>query len=496
MNVSEPGDDPLPRAAGQHLSAATTRPNAELRRLNQQASVAAKIVIAVSAAIIVLVDETWAWVPGSAALALFLVLQWDRLVASARFLVAVVAFLAIVLPLAGLVTADDLHRAANRALYLAFFVISLGLLQDAASSSPFIQRCSAMLLNQPPGRRYSVLAGGGALLGVLLSLGAVGVLGGMIARGVEGERAVSGDAVALVRTRRMTLASLRGVVSVPLWSPTSIAMPLVMAGLPGLTWLGIVPVGAALAGGLLLIGWLTDRLSFPRGPHVTGQTRTRGEATLLKLVALVAMLPILGGIVGRALDVSMISAILLMAPGLAVGWHGIRKRENVGRKLLGAGASHVFGQSLPRLAELRSEIAIFGASGALGILIMPLIDVEELGRLIEGLGLGSGWLLFLGYLFIVAISIIGLNAIVSVTLFVGISVQLPGHELQPLEIALTALYAWSVAAGASPLSASVRLAARPIGQAPATVGLCWNGSYTLAATLLAWLLCMAVSMGA
>lgn len=453
------------------------------------ASVAAKIAVVVSTAVVVLTEDFQVWIPGTAAFVLFLALQWKSLVPSARVLVLVVAALGIALPLMGLVSVADLHRAADRALYLAFFVISLGVLQDAASASPFIHQCGAILINQPPGRRYSVLTAGGGLLGVLLSLGAVGLLAGMIAQGIERTRAASGERVAMIRTQRMTLASLRGVVSVPLWSPTSIAMPLVMAGLPGLTWLGILPLGATIAGVLLLLGWFVDRVSFNRVAHDPGPTRAGGAMVLAKLVALIAMLPLLGSGVGALLGISMISAILLIAPFLAILWHGIQQRPH-GGSLIRSGVGRFFGHSLPRLTEMRSEIAIFGASGALGILVMPLIDIDALGAAIDGLGLGAGWLLFIGYLFIVATSILGLNAIVSVTVFVGVAAQLPGHDLSQLAIALTALYSWSIAAGVSSLSASVRLAARPIGQSPSTVGFRWNGRYSLAATLLAWGLCM------
>ncbi|MFS4437465.1 hypothetical protein ACMA5I_04535 [Paracoccaceae bacterium GXU_MW_L88] len=461
--------------------------------LRHWAAIAALVIVGVSAAVIILTEDSQAWLPGSAALLGFIALEWRRLVGSARLMVSVVLVLAIALPALGLITMADLHSALDRGLYLGFFVLSLGLLQDVAGSSPFILRCSAMLLNQPPGRRYSVLTGGGALLGVLLSLGAVGLLGSLIARGVENARAVSGDKVAMIRMERMTLASLRGVVSVPLWSPTSIAMPLVMAGLPTLTWLGILPFGAVLAACLLLLGWSVDRLSFPRPARPASVKKTRDPGVLLKLVGLVAMLPILGGLLGTWLEISMISAILLLAPALAILWHGLQQRSERRDWLLPAGARQFTRTSLPRLSDMRSEITIFAASGALGMMLVPLIDGESLGAAIESLGFGSGWLLFFGYLFIVLTSILGLNPIVSVTLFVGTAAQLPGHGLQTLDIALTALYSWSIAAGISPLSASVRLAARPIGQPPTVVGFRWNGRYTIAATVLAWLLAMALS---
>ncbi|WBU59220.1 hypothetical protein [Paracoccus albus] len=327
------------------------------------------------------------------------------------------------------------------------------------------------------------------MLGVLLSLGAVGLLGGMIARGVERTRALSGDTVAMIRTRRMTLASLRGVVSVPLWSPTSISMPLVITGLPSLSWWQIFPSGASVAISLLLIGWLTDRLSYARVPHRVDDVVTGGAALMARLALAIAFLPLAGGMFGRAIGISMISAILLLAPAVAIVWLGIQARGEGKSAPLIAGPRRFLHRTLPQIVEMRSELVIFGMSGALGALILPMIDVDALVGWIERFGLGAGWLLFLGYLFIVVTSILGLNAIVSVTLFVGVASQLSDFGLRPLAIALTALYSWSVAAGISPLSVSVRLASGAVGQSPSTVGFEWNGRYSLVVTAVAGLLC-------
>lgn len=356
---------------------------AEGKELSRSASVAAIIVMA-----------------GIAAFIVYGILQWRGLAVSAKVLVATTTCLGQSLLLLDVMSVVELRHA-------------LGMIQDAAGTSPLIHRCGALLFRQPPGRRYPILTSGGAFLSVLLSLGAVGLLSGMIARGVERTRAVR-RSVATIRTQRMTLASLRGVVSVPLWSPTSISMPLVIAGLPILSWWRIFPSGAVNAMGLLLIGWVTDRLSYARVPHRVEDAIAGGAAMLARLALSIALLPLVGGLIGHAIGISMINAILLMPPAVAIVWHGLQLPGEGNPGLLVAGLPLLLRKTLPRIDEMRSKIVIFGTSGALGALILPLIDVEALIGGIERFDLGARWLLFLGYLFIVVTSVLGVNAIVSV----------------------------------------------------------------------------------
>lgn len=51
-----------------------------------------------------------------------------------------------------------------------------------------IGRGGEAVVNQPPGRRYTVLTIGGALFGVLLNLGTISLLGTMIREGVDAGR--------------------------------------------------------------------------------------------------------------------------------------------------------------------------------------------------------------------------------------------------------------------------------------------------------------------
>ncbi|TMV81508.1 hypothetical protein FGG78_24840, partial [Thioclava sp. BHET1] len=99
-------------------------------------------------------------------------------------------------------------QAFDQAGFLMAFILLLGLLHEAAGSSPSIAACGEYLTRQPPGRRYYVLNVGTAIMGVLFNLGLVSFLVPLVQRGIAS--ATPGDALNQVRERRQISAILRG----------------------------------------------------------------------------------------------------------------------------------------------------------------------------------------------------------------------------------------------------------------------------------------------
>lgn len=444
---------------------------------------AALLVTALAAAVHEVFDATWTWIPGGLAFVFGFVLpQWRALVPAARTLAAVTLVLGFGLTTTGLITVDVLHRALDQALYFAFFVTMLGVLQDTAAQSPLIRRSGEVILSQPPGRRYSVLTVGGMQMGVLLNLGALSLLGTMIAQGVAESRARTEARIADIRLRRMTLAMLRGFCTVPLWSPTSISMPIVLMALPGLTWLDLAPYGVGVAAALLMLGWFVDRQSYQRPPVPT--ENVPWIRPLLPMLALIAAIPAIGLVVSAAMDLRMITAILISIPVVALIWRSVQHHGAGRTRPVSAAAHSLVTETLPKLPNFRSEVVIFAASGAIAIILLPLIDIAALGRHITALGFGEGVVMVIGFLWIFLMAFVGIGPIVTVSLLMGVLSNLPGFYFVPMHLALMALTSWTLSVGISPLSAAVRITGRAIGEEPATLGLRWNRVYILTASAL------------
>lgn len=448
---------------------------------NRYAGGVALLVTALAAAIHEVFDATWTWIPGGLAFVFGFVLpQWRALVPAARTLAAVTIGLGAVLTAADMITVDVLHRALDQALYFAFFVTMLSILQDTAAQSPLIRRSGEVILSQPPGRRYSVLTLGGMQMGVLLNLGALSLLGTMIAQGVAESRARTEARIADIRLRRMTLAMLRGFCTVPLWSPTSISMPIVLLALPGLSWLDLAPFGIAIAAALLFLGWIVDRLGYQRAPVPVQDTPW--VRPLLPMLALIAAIPVIGLIVSALLDLRMITAILISIPAVALIWQTVQNRGAGRARPVRQAVRGLATETVPKLVHFRSEVVIFAASGAVAIILLPLIDIDALGGFIAALGLGEGVVMVIGFVWIFAMAFVGIGPIVTISLLMGVLPNLPGLDFVPVHLALMALTAWTLSVGISPLSAAVRITGRAIGVEAATLGLQWNRLYILTAS--------------
>lgn len=441
----------------------------------------ALLVTALAAAIHEVFGATWTWIPGGLAFVFGFVLpQWRALVPAARTLAGVTILLGFGLTVTGMISVDVLHRALDQALYFAFFVTMLGILQDTAAQSPLIRRSGEVILSQPPGRRYSVLTLGGMQMGVLLNLGALSLLGTMIAQGVAESRARTEARIADIRLRRMTLAMLRGFCTVPLWSPTSISMPIVLLALPGLSWLDLAPYGIGIAAALLFLGWVVDKMSYNR-PAVPAPD-VPWFRPLLPMLALIAAIPAIGLGVSAVLDLRMITAILISIPVVALIWRAVQFR-GAGENNPVRGAAHsLVTQTVPKLPQFRSEVVIFAASGAVAIILLPLIDIDALGGFIAAWGLGEGVVMVIGFLWVFAMAFVGIGPIVTISLLMGVLPHLPGFDFAPVGLALMALTAWTLSVGISPLSAAVRITGRAIGQEPGVLGMGWNRSYILTAS--------------
>ena len=444
-------------------------------------AILALIVIGLSAMINLVTDAQWTWVPGGLAALFFIIVEWTRLARPARILFAVLICIAVTVSLTVPEPVALLHLATQRAVYLGYFVLAMGVLQATAASSALVHRSGHVLVSQKPGRRYAALTFGGALFGLPLSVCAVGLLGTMIRHGIGDPK----ERVAAIRLRRMTTALLRGVASVPLWSPTSISIPIILLSMPDLTWLKILSHSGILAVSFLGIGWLLDRLTNPRVAPASAGTAALSLTALGPFLALLGSLLVVVIAVAQALDLSIVSANILLAPGVSLLWQFVQQRGRGTQKPAREALQVMSSDILPSLRNMRSEFTIFAVSGALGVLIIPLVDAKALGEAILPYASSGGAALALAYVFVVLTGIVGLNPIVSVTLAIGILTRMETFDFRHIDIAMVLLCAWATTVTISPFTSNVRLTALAVGVDPNKVGPRWNlGFFAIVAALV------------
>ena len=411
----------------------------------------------------------------------FVAFEQPRLNRTARVycLIALAALLLSVLRRGGIGPAL-VHALAEGALFAAIFA-SVGLLAAAARQSALVRRCGIALIRQPPGRRYAALSAGGHLLSILLSFGALPLLAVMIMDANSLAEAGGDQRVQRIRTQRMMLALLRSFCAILLWSPLSVAVLLVLGAVPGVGWSGLGLFGGVEALLLLVLGALVDRLSFPRRPA----TASTGNSPMpwldaLRLAGIAALVFAVASAIHLGAEVALTIGIVTGVPLVALAWI-------VGQVRLPDLPGHAWGVIAPYLrtglTAQRTEVAVVGASAAIGAVMLDLLPAHAIEDLAAHAALPP-WLMAGAIVWlIVALGQTGLNPVLTVALLApGLAQGFPA--LPPTVLAMALVSGWAISLQSSPFTAGVLMLSQFAQVPPSTFGRTWNGRFVLAALLL------------
>lgn len=429
------------------------------------------------------------WVSGLA-LMVFIVVRWRRLPQSPRILVGLALFSGFFLP-----WAEDplavLRTAFDRAGYFSTFLIALSFLRLAAQRSRMVRRCGALAVNQPPARRYGILSYTTALFGLILNFGVLHLLGLMVTRGNTLAAAAGNAAIQRTRQRRMSLAMLRGFAALPMTSPFSITLALLLTIIPGLRWQDILPIGFVTAVLLILIGWVQDFRHNPRRvpPGLEADHAKDNWRPAIQLVGLISLLTGTAFLLETSTDLSLTLAVILSSPVVGIGWLAWQ-----GNRAGLPGALVLLGRRLKsdipnQVAPLSGEVSLLAGAGFLGAAITGLVTESQVLWLVSSLHLDGYALLVAAMVLTVALGQVGFNPIVSVTLLASALQPATAFGLTNELLALGLMSAWCLTVNSSPFTISVSIVGY-LGQvSPRHLAWNWNRRYLLVsfAFLCTWL---------
>lgn len=381
-------------------------------------------------------------------------------------------------------SASVLAGALDQATYLMCFILTLGLLNEAASTSPAVADVGLFLTRQPPARRYSALNLGTAVLAVMFNIGTISFLAPLIQRGI----AAGGpdDGLNAIRQRRQFSAVLRGFAWSVIWSPTAIA-PLVVASLiPGVDrgrWLGI---GLAVFALILVIGAAEDWLRFR---HLRGRVPQRASPVPWAAVArfsaacgwLIAMSLWFSHLTGEGL----IAGLLLACPVMLIGWQAAQTRLG---PAFGARLRQVAAK-MPGAAPVAVTLA---SSGFVGRVAADLIQADAVAQVLGFDRMPDYLLLWAIPVALSCLSLLGLSPIMMAVFFGSLFGSLTVLPADATLIAFAISCGWALSMTFSPFATPVLLTQRAAGIGPRQLTWGWNLGFTgLAALALlpvfAWL---------
>jgi hypothetical protein len=415
-------------------------------------------------------------------LLLFTLIEWKHLELTTKVVALVAINLTLTLLALSQVSLVQLSMLCGSVAFFAFFLIALSLLKEAALTSNSVSLTGQALLQQQPVKRYALLTFASHLLGILMSIGAINLLGTMIHKSLCDNKDTVDTRINSARQRRMMLAVVRGFCSIPLWAPTSVTITLLVTTIPTLQWVDIMPYGLYLTLVLLLFGIWLDHVQAPKHLKHLAPAISNNLSDLqvsYPIAVVVTALAIVSGVLISMTSLRPIAAVLVSAPIVSTAWiftqyHRKRDTFSAVRLTVRRFSTDIFF----KLPLQRSEIVFFAGSVLVGRLLLTVLDIEWFAQQLAHLNISAALILISSSWIIFLAALLFINPMISVTLVAGALSQLPSVETMPVTIALVMMVTWAVVIGSSPTTTSVRISAKLTGISPFHMGIKWNGLYS------------------
>lgn len=366
--------------------------------------------------------------------------------------------------------------ALDQAVFLMVFIFLLGMLHEAASTSPSVAVCGEYLTRQRAGRRYYALNLGTAALSVMFNIGVVSFLVPLIQKGIA--RAGADDGLNPIRERRQISALLRGFSWCVVWSPTAIA-PLAVAELmPEADRVVWAFYGFAVFAIATIVGGLEDRWRFRAyRPAAAGGAPFPGRAALgfsAACAALFGMTAVFAFLTGD----TVIFGLLMSCPLMLAGWLAVQYGfpSSGWKAQTAARLRTVIGESLPKSVPVAISLA---CSGFIGRAAAELVPAEALADALMLEAAPDFLLLGCIPVALTLLSLLAVSPIMTAVFFGSLFGALPAPPADPTLIALAISCGWALSMTFSPFATVVLLIARVADIGETVMTWKWNIGFTL-----------------
>ena len=372
--------------------------------------------------------------------------------------------------------------AFGQASFLMAFILLLGMLYEAASTSPSIAACGNYLTRQPAGRRYYALNSGAAFLSVLFNIGVLSFLTVLIRRGIE--LSAPDDPLNPVRERRQLSAMLRGFAWCVIWSPTAVAPLAVGQLIPGTDRHLWTVYGLGIFVLVLFVGAFEDRLRFRHyrsaAKVVIPPVPTRAIFYFIAACSwLFGMAAFFVWLTGDTMIFGLLMACPLMLFGwLAVQLHGAQQPmfEHIADRF-----RTMVMTDFPKSAPVAVTLA---ASGLIGRAAAELVPAAELAAFLQLDAIPDFILLGSIPIVLALLSLLALSPIMMAVFFGSLFGSLPELPADPTLIALSISCGWALSMTFSPYATVVLLISRTTDIPGRRLTWDWNLTFTLIAAML------------
>jgi hypothetical protein len=373
-------------------------------------------------------------------------------------------------------------KVLGPALAEASFVIglfmALGLLREAADTSPLVQACGVRMVQQPPGRRYLALTFGSHSIAIVLNFGVMPLLGVMINKGNTLDAAGNDPELREARQRSMMMAIFRGFALMTAWSPLSIVFAIAQSILLGVPWWKLVVLQFVITMILLLFGACLDGWRRREEPLPSREAVSSTGQPLAKLGLLIAAILGVSILVTEILDVRMVIGAMLTVPLAAWFWLTVQQSER------GLAAPTVAGRRLiSRMTRSfpasRNEVTLIGGSMYAGIVGASMLPTEAVGQLLVATGIPPVLIAIAMAWTMMILAQCGISHIITLAFFSGAIPVLAGLGLDPIITVSGLMTAWALSICTTPVGAGVLLISRLSETPVQTIVREWNAVFVI-----------------
>ncbi len=347
-----------------------------------------------------------------------------------------------------------LPAAVEASTAMVPFLAAILLLRGLADLRPELARARALFGAMSPAHRAGGFLVGAHLIGSILNIGVLAVVAPIVgdAATPAGERphAPAGDRpherqepAAPAARRGFAEATMRGLCLVPCWSPFWVSMAVVSQNLPLVPVWQVMPLGIALAAAGLVLAHLMYGGKLGRG----GLARAVGG--FAPVAPLVAMAAALVAVLTAVTPLSTVQVLLLGVPALCVLQFigsGIDATRRVGRGFYAG------------VVNLSGEATLLIVAVVLGRVLDHALDALGATALEPLAALGGPGLIAAFVFGAIALTLLGVHAVVLATLILAVGGALPGVVAPPVLMQAT-LVCWGLSAMIGLSSVTVTVAA-------------------------------------
>lgn len=379
---------------------------------------------------------------------------------------------------------EPMHVLANalgQASFLMAFILLLGLLYEAATTSPSISTVGPYITRQPPSRRFLAIFSGTGSLAVLFNAGIISFLVPLIQRGIW--NTAPDDPLNPVRERRQVTALHRGFAWVVVWSPTALAPLLIVELVPGINRGLWILCGLGIFTLMMVLGAAEDMVRFrrfrlaarrPRLPFPARAFADLGAACgWLFAISITAM---------WLADDNFVFGLMIACPLMLAGWilvqNGATSPGGWRRSLKRLRA--IYDDDLPEAAPVAITLAAAGFMGRAGAALVP---PGLLSAATAHLDTVPDFAILSAIPPLIAlISLIGLSPIMMAVFLGTLFGDVETIPVDPTLLALAISCGWALSMTSSPLATPVLLISRASGIGPVTLTWRWNIVFSLLAS--------------